>query len=268
MAGKKYQVLMLDNFHFGDIEEEYVGGEFDRYEDAVLFSRKQIDDEYTHFLQGSTAPDKLYEAWVGFGETPLIIGELPAGMKKFNSTDYARMRQSQIIDALNVGLPSPEEIKYYGWDGRDHPKKMSRDAEYIATVEWAWSPWSSRQDSYHLHRGRTDWLLWGSSPNENGEEGHGRYIRAILAACPRRDIEAKEAARLLLTYAWKCERDEFSLDAFHFLGNDGLLSGDQIDSIAEQVWPDGKAPPSLTPFTDAARLIAEKKMNLNKKGNK
>lgn len=112
------------------------------------------------------------------------------------------------------------------------PKGGPRNAAYLGQVEWAWSPAHCRLDAYYVHRGRTHWVLWTRYWDDNW----GRWEWLAAAAVARRGITERQAAVHLLIDAWRAERSDGSLDHFHWINEDGLLSVADLMAIGRAVW--------------------------------
>lgn len=116
------------------------------------------------------------------------------------------------------------------------PERMPRSARYLAQVEWSWSPLHGRIDAYHLslNAARSRWVLWLSYFDENC----WRFVDThIAASAPRAGVQGSDAAILLLEAYWRGEAEgESSLDAFHWVNQEGVLSAGDLKQIAQRVW--------------------------------
>lgn len=97
-----YVVLVLDNFHFMDRDEEYELPPFDDAESALQACRKIVDEFLEHSLRQGVAPAELYDIFGSFGETPLlrVNGSPPA---YFSASDYARLRCAELCADSGMG---------------------------------------------------------------------------------------------------------------------------------------------------------------------
>ena len=112
------------------------------------------------------------------------------------------------------------------------PKSGPRSRTYLAQAEWAWSPMHNRIDAYYLHRGRTHWVLWLRSYDDNW----GQWNWAAIACVRQNGVTEHQAAVHLLMEFWKEEATENGVDQFHWINeNDGLSVGDLM-AIARIVW--------------------------------
>lgn len=88
-----YRVLVLDNFHLGDSDEEYMVGPFPTCRAALSYARELIDSFAAASEPGQTA-DELFRSWVHFGETPILQTDDP--VCQFSSREYARERFKEV----------------------------------------------------------------------------------------------------------------------------------------------------------------------------
>jgi hypothetical protein len=151
---------------------------------------------------------------------------------------------------LRLSLLPPAEFNYAGPDWIptiDCPKTLPRGAKYVATVEWAWSPAHSRQDSYHLstNRSRTHWILWlGYIDEECWTAKWEHYPRAF---CAKRGMPAKTAAFYLFLEGCRAERAQYDgspEEPFHYVTGEGVLSSRELNLAAQHVWGNESQAPS------------------------
>lgn len=93
-----YQVVIADNFHYMDENENYTLGVFDTL-DLAIVAAKQIVDEYlaSAYAPGMSA-SALYSSYTSFGEDPFIVGPEPKGVL-FSAWDYACQRCNELCRA-------------------------------------------------------------------------------------------------------------------------------------------------------------------------
>jgi hypothetical protein len=105
-------------------------------------------------------------------------------------------------------------------------------------VEWSWAFLHNRLDTYYLSKNKkgTHWILWLRDFDESAQALAPRGQAIKVAFCLEAGVEAVVAACCLLKEAWEFERDEWHLDRFHFITEDGMLSGVLLRVIADQVW--------------------------------
>lgn len=76
-----------------DEDERYKGGEFDTYQEALIFCKKIVDEFLVDSLAKNPAltEQELYKMYTGFGEDP-FISPTTADTPRFSAWDYARER--------------------------------------------------------------------------------------------------------------------------------------------------------------------------------
>jgi len=89
---ERFEVVMLDNFHFMDEGEDYVAKRFDTYDEAVSYSKGIIDSEFLNMVKPDDTAETLLRKWSGFSETPFVRGPKPATADDFRATEYVKSR--------------------------------------------------------------------------------------------------------------------------------------------------------------------------------
>ena len=115
----------------------------------------------------------------------------------------------------------------FEWPKKNNfPEIMPPDAEYVATVEWSWLPGHDRQDTYYISKDDAEeyWILWVELLDDI--EPSQPYAYGIDA-----NYSEDVAVRKLLKVAWSGD----SLDKFHGVTSEGLLSVGDLDDIADTV---------------------------------
>lgn len=143
-----------------------------------------------------------------------------------------------------VALPSlPEGVKIIT-DDREMPaaqrrRKRPGQTEFLAALEWAWSPMHNRLQGFSLERHERSgcWVLWSYFVDleENGDDPWG-----ICAFCPHKDLDEHTAAVQLLIAALREGIEVEGLDHFHWIADTGLLSPAEVRAIGRTVWPKKK----------------------------
>jgi len=136
-----------------------------------------------------------------------------------------------------VDLPSlPEGIEPVVCFGSDHeeffPKRRPGRMTYLGSFEWAWSPMHDRITAYHLHRGRSHWMIYSQDMDPFDPE----FEWMVTAYMPRADIDEHSAAIHLMTATWISEADDCGLDQFHWINQAERLSVAEWMAIARVVW--------------------------------
>ena len=121
-------------------------------------------------------------------------------------------------------LPSPAVI--YDTD-RDRG-----DLELICTVEWSWSSYHERIDSYYFGVTDTEYELWSHYNDES--TGNKNWCCCVVAN--KTAIGIVEAPAWLLEHLWRHESTESSIGLFDMVSEDGLLDQDEVIQIGKAIW--------------------------------
>ncbi len=121
----------------------------------------------------------------------------------------------------------------------NRPRQMPRSAQFVGTIEWAWSPMHSRIDAYYLstNRKRSHWFLWASCLDDS-DDYRWKWETTLFAYGTKKGIDKKTAIIHLLIDAWNYEREFMELDAFHIINAVGVLSIGEFWAIDRAVWPE------------------------------
>ena len=106
------------------------------------------------------------------------------------------------------------------------PKKPTKKSIYLAQVEWAWSPMHNRLDAYYIHKGRTHWLLWSSTLDD--QDVPWKWNDHPVACIPVKGVAEQQAAVHLLLEYWKSVSAAFAVDHYHWINETGALSVGQL----------------------------------------
>lgn len=118
------------------------------------------------------------------------------------------------------------------------PKGRPRNVIFLASVEWSWTPWHSRQDRYYLgSRGRY-WILWRCWLDDSDSPIKWRWFPYSYAT--NNGIETSAAAVFLLMHAWSAEKESEGLDGGFLICDSGYLSDEVLIEIADGVWGVGQ----------------------------
>lgn len=90
-----YRLFVDDNYHYADVSERYLQGEYRTVEEALQMAREIVDGWlHANYRLGMTA-DELYEGYTQYGEDPFIVP--PVGEKVlFSAWAYAKQRSEEI----------------------------------------------------------------------------------------------------------------------------------------------------------------------------
>ena len=117
---------------------------------------------------------------------------------------------------------------------KNYPKASPRKLTYLFSVEWAWSPMHGRIDNYYLNPRRTGWFLWNNWVEDGGYPWTWHWDFLAYGKRCRSD-ERTIAIHLILEF-FKYDAKYNDVDHFHWINNTGLLSFDDVQEIARQVW--------------------------------
>ena len=117
---------------------------------------------------------------------------------------------------------------------RNRPKASPRKLTFLCSVEWAWSPMHNRIDNYYLNPRRSGWLLWNNWVEDGGAPWTWHWD--FMAYGNRCRSDAKTIASHLILEIWKFDAKYHQVDQFHWINNTGLLSVEDIQAIAREVW--------------------------------
>jgi hypothetical protein len=122
--------------------------------------------------------------------------------------------------------------------GVDCPLTRPRSARFVATVDvFSQTPIHQRRDEYWLssNRRRSHWFLWLGYESDMWDGWE--YL--VYAFVPRRGLDARQAAILLLQCGWRGERDAgFLTEPPESVIGEGLLRAAEVKAIMRSVWPD------------------------------
>jgi len=118
---------------------------------------------------------------------------------------------------------------------RNRPKSMPRTARFLVELEWSWGMFHERQSRYFVssNRARSHWILWSRSYDDNEE----CWNEELYMYAPRKGVPEKVAAIYLLLDTMRYEVESHNLDRFHWIEQEGLLDDDDLEAIAQEVWP-------------------------------
>ena len=88
-----YQVIVACNFHYMDVSEHYVAGEFENPNDALQLAREIVEQSLPTYQNGMTV-DQILDSYRALGEDPFIVPQ--ADTSRFSAWDYAAQRCNEI----------------------------------------------------------------------------------------------------------------------------------------------------------------------------
>ena len=107
------------------------------------------------------------------------------------------------------------------------------ELDFICTVEWSWSPYHQRINSYFLGLTETEVELW----SQFDDDATGRKSWCCCVICEKTSDDKQALAASLLELLWKHESAESSIGLFDMVSDEGLLEREVVFQIGELVWP-------------------------------
>ena len=124
------------------------------------------------------------------------------------------------------------------------PTPYTPKCEFVCTLEWSWTPYNERMESYYLQRARTHWVLWLRRFDDNWGKWNkpGAIARYVWKDCISDHAEGlgqidwHNAAMILLRAVFAEEIRQYSDPGRFDVTSDGLLFMDELDAVADAVW--------------------------------
>ena len=89
----RYKIVVADNFHYMEEDEQYVGGRYESYDAAVAACRQLVDRSLAGLHEPGMTADALYNAYTSFGDDPFIVALDDASVgERFSAWGYAKER--------------------------------------------------------------------------------------------------------------------------------------------------------------------------------
>ena len=117
-------------------------------------------------------------------------------------------------------LPEPEIV----YDS-DRPRG---DLDFMCTVEWSWSSYHERVDSYYFGVTKDEYELW----SHYNDESTGNRNWCCCAVAKKIAVPIARAPAWLLEALWRHESAESSIGLFDVVREEGLLDHDRVTQIA------------------------------------
>ena len=147
-------------------------------------------------------------------------------------TELPQQRIHEVLEFAERPEPFDCIVGYGAVPTSAIPKNGPSSPIYLAQVEWAWSPMHSRVSAYYLHRGRSHWVLWLRSYDDN----YGCWDWQAIGCVPKKGVSQRQAATFLLMEMWKHEISDGGLDQFHWINENEYLSVAELMAIARAIW--------------------------------
>ena len=148
--------------------------------------------------------------------------------------DRPQQRVYEVVDLPPTPVGLETKLDWVEPFPDDRPKTTPRKVQFLCAVEWAWSPMHNRIDNYYLHQRGKRWLLW----NNWVEDGEAPWtwhwnVHAYGRRC--RSDERTISIHLIKAF-WEFDAKYHDVEHFHWINNTGLLSVEEIEAIAREVW--------------------------------
>ena len=149
----------------------------------------------------------------------------------------AQLPKQRIVTLADLGeRPVPFDAAV-GWNEKPAGSILAKGPskpDYLGQVEWSWSPMHGRIDAYYLSRGRTHWILWLYSYDDNW----GNWDWLAIGNVPLRQANKKQASIHLMADFWRMEKTENDLDHYHSINEEDFLGAGEWRTIGLLVWPE------------------------------
>ena len=108
------------------------------------------------------------------------------------------------------------------------------ELDFMCTVEWSWSSYHERIDSYYFGVTDTEYELW----SHYNDESTGNKNWCCCAVLKKTALGIVEAPTWLLEHLWRHESAESSIGLFDMVSEEGLLEQEEVIQIGKAVWPE------------------------------
>ncbi len=133
-------------------------------------------------------------------------------------------------------------MEIFTYDEFTDDGRPPRSARLVANLDWSWSPAHYSVSRYWIctDRSRSAWHLWEESPDYDT----GKPCFSVAAyGSPYKGIDTREAARQLLTAAWRHEWELYDTPGKGTeVREPGVLSETDIRKIEEDAYSDDDDP--------------------------
>ena len=147
------------------------------------------------------------------------------------SPDSEISRQGTQIGGLSVAEGNddlqPPEVIY------EHERNRG-ELDFVCTVEWSWSSYHERINSYYFGVTDTEYELWSHYNDES--TGNQNWCCCVVAN--KTSVGIVKAPGWLLEHLWRHESAESSICMFDMVSEEGLLEQEAVFRIGESVWPE------------------------------
>ena len=92
----KWRLLIRDNFHYQDPDEEWVQGPYETAEEAISAAKRIVDDYLSERASEKSTVDGLLNSYLMFGESPDVLAPAGQPQTEFSSWEYAQRRAQEL----------------------------------------------------------------------------------------------------------------------------------------------------------------------------
>jgi hypothetical protein len=149
---------------------------------------------------------------------------------------------SELAPPQKIEMPKidpPPSVEFDMHSSAQWLKHMDpRNAVFLCKAEWSEAPHHERMESYYLQQGGTHWNLW----IEQYDDNWGKWEKPfVIARCPCIGLTDRDAAMTLLSAVLSEEQRRYDSDWGRFdITDTGLLSMEELDTVADAVWGEGE----------------------------
>jgi hypothetical protein len=94
-----YRVIVADNYHYQDRDEEYVEGDYATEEEAVAVCKRIVELSLSDLIAPGATAFGIYRGYQTFGDDPYVLAPRGAPRVAFSAWKYAKARSDEL------GLP-------------------------------------------------------------------------------------------------------------------------------------------------------------------
>ena len=92
-----YHVIVSDNYHYQDPDEQYAITGFASEAEALAECREIVERCLVDFAEPGKSADEVYSAYTMFGDDPSIVGAKGSSPVKFSGWNYAREHAGRFV---------------------------------------------------------------------------------------------------------------------------------------------------------------------------
>ena len=94
-----FRVIVAENSHFMDEDEQWSAGSFGTFEEAVTKAKQIVDTSIDEAFKAGGTESEIYEHYARWGRDPFIVAvDEPQEGATFSARDYAKERCSAMAN--------------------------------------------------------------------------------------------------------------------------------------------------------------------------